>query len=123
MRGQQKYLDRFSANYSTITDTVKKYLSLGNLLSVERAALLEIQKVADQYNDQLSTIVSMKKSGTSIGKLDGTVKVDDSPALNAFEILNKEYQNLTSQSNQAMSGSIRTSLLSIVSSILNVSST
>lgn len=97
LRATPKYAERTRSRYQILQSKIDEYRALSNLNSKERAALGKIQSVADSYNKMLNIIVPMAEQGASIKAIDGRVKIDDGPALEAFKVLIQQYQLLAEQ--------------------------
>ena len=89
LRGTQKYADRFMQNKQKMDQAFAAYEKL-NLSSDEQKALSAARAVADQYSEAIKVSISMHKNGKSSSDIDKAVKINDSPAFKAFEILESE---------------------------------
>ena len=91
----KNYLLRQTANYSTqfkegfdrLNNALDRFDALAD--PEEKAATSAIRSVINQYKKGLDKIIPMVADGKSIQDIDSVVKVDDSPALNAFMTLSK----------------------------------
>jgi len=86
LRGKEKYKDRFNTQYQELINLINQYQKLG-ISSKEKALLVNIKNVFDKYHSGLKEVVKAHETGMSIEKLDKIVKVNDSPAINAFKVL------------------------------------
>ncbi|MEE8303618.1 MAG: HAMP domain-containing protein, partial [Candidatus Tectomicrobia bacterium] len=118
LRGTPKYADRFAANYEEIIAVIERYAALPGLSEREKAALVDIRKVADAYKEALATAQDMHQKGNSAVIIDGTITIDDSPALNGFDVLREEHTQLTAQRSEMMSAAIQGALFAVVASLL-----
>ncbi len=98
IRNQEKYRVLADDHFKNILSSIEYYREIPNLSELEKEALNSVVTVTRNYQKQLSIIVLMHKEGASIKQIDQIVKVDDSPAIKAFNILQHEYDNLTAQS-------------------------
>ena len=99
----KNYVLRKDAGLKRIVDTnlggaraiIAQYRSLG-IGAEEEKSLVDISKVLDAYSDALEKAGTLIGRGESPGEIDGTVKVDDAPALGGLNALDRE---LTRQRN------------------------
>jgi hypothetical protein len=89
LRGTDKYAQRVKARHATATQLVDTYLALPLVSESEKAHLASIQKTFDSYAAGLEKIIPMVKAGAGVRKIDGAVKVNDTPALQGIEALRK----------------------------------
>jgi methyl-accepting chemotaxis protein len=119
LRGDKKHADRFSANYDATITAIKHYLALENVSGKEKQSLATVQETLDQYKAALTQAQQMWSEGRAISEIDGMVKIDDSPALNAFVAIDGVYRDLTLERRTilsdriAASNAITISLLSV----------
>lgn len=79
-------LEAIKANENTLR-ILKKYEKSGS--KEEIAASKAIAGVVKQYRQTLDVIAEMKKQGASLGEIDAAVVVDDSPAIEGLDILDR----------------------------------
>lgn len=106
LRGTQKYADRFKQNENRMDQAFAAYEQL-NISQEERAALSAVRAVAAQYAKAINTSISMHQSGSNSVEIDKTVKIDDSPAFKAFDVLEKHAQNLGNAAGISMNKTIK----------------
>ena len=97
IRGDKKYRDSVIKNYQKIIKLVNEYKSLKNVSKREKELLDIIKSVFDKYKSGLYAVDSAKKNGLTIKELDKIVKVDDSPAINAFKELSNDFFTSSSE--------------------------
>ncbi len=97
LRGQPKYLGRISKNHEGLVTAIEKYQVLEGVTSEEQKALTAILKVAGEYHLHAAKINQLASQKRSPSDIDGVVKINDKPALQAFEVLNQHYQQLTDE--------------------------
>ncbi len=114
LRGPQKYREKFEADYNIIEGALKNYSSLKNLSETERQSLLVIHGTLNKYKNAVSVSEALHAKKETIEVIDKAVKIDDSPALKSFDVLNEEYRKLTSQRNELMSASIGAALIVMI---------
>lgn len=86
LRGKEKYEKRFNRDYKQLLKEIQEYKKYG-ISKTEEAELKKIHDVFTQYYHGLPEVVKAYKEGMSIKQLDKIVKVNDSPAINAFKTL------------------------------------
>ncbi|ACM93606.1 methyl-accepting chemotaxis sensory transducer [Nautilia profundicola AmH] len=86
LRGKEKYEQKFNKLYFKLLDTIEEYKKL-NPSAEELKQLEQIKKVFTQYYNGLPKVVQAYNEGMSVKQLDKIVKVNDSPAINAFKKL------------------------------------
>ncbi len=117
LRGKPKYVEGFTRNYEGLSEAIRGYKSLKNLSADEEQALSAIQDVADRYRAGLGKIVTGRQEGLSIEKIDGLVKVDDTPALEAFKVLGDTYRRLTAERTESLTASVHSLLYELMISM------
>ncbi|AZV46510.1 mcp-type signal transduction protein [Nautilia sp. PV-1] len=96
LRGKEKYEKRFNRDYKQLLKEIQEYKKYGTS-KIEEAELKKIHDVFTQYYNGLPEVVKAYKEGMSIKQLDKIVKVNDSPAINAFKTLsNGKHINIIS---------------------------
>ena len=106
LRGTQKYADRFKKNKEGMIQAFRAYEKL-NLSPEEQTALKSIRSVADQYIQAIEVSVSMHKDGQTPIAIDKTVKIDDSPAFKAFQVLEERVQSYEKVAGESLNGTIK----------------
>jgi methyl-accepting chemotaxis protein len=106
LRGTQKYADRFKQNKERMNKNFEKYEKL-DLSSEERAALSAAHAVAKQYMAAIDTAVAMHKEGKSSVEIDKAVKINDSHAFKAFEVLKTRVQALEKDAGESLNNTIK----------------
>ena len=106
LRSSSKYAERFQKNDQQLVKLLAEYAALEGLQDQERNALNDIGRVAANYRDMLKKIQPMVSGGANVRDIDKMVKVDDSPALAAFETLNEFMHRLTEKHTQHLGNTI-----------------
>lgn len=106
LRGTQKYADRFENNRQRMNKAFVTYEQL-DISQEERAALSTIEGVAEKYAKAMTTSISMHQNGSNPTEIDKTVKIDDSPAFKAFEVLEKHVRILEEKAGTALNKTIK----------------
>ena len=89
LRGKEKYKNRFNTQYAELQNMLNEYKQLG-MSDVEKNLIPEIENVFEKYHSGLKKVVEGYESDMKIEELDKIVKVNDSPAINAFKTLSHE---------------------------------
>ena len=89
IRGQEKFADRSKARFDTANGFLDQYLALPGVSEVEKEKIEDIRGVISQYNDNVNLVMAQVKKGASVKAIDGSVKINDGPALNAIAFLQK----------------------------------
>ncbi len=89
LRGQQKYLDVFNQRVQAIDNVLARYLKLPGLSDAAKRDIGTVRDTTSAYQQGMKTAVEMKKNGQTVAAIDGTVKINDGPALRAIENLGK----------------------------------
>ena len=110
LRGQDKYFGRLDKGFARLDRLLDEYGALPSLSDDERKALKSIDGVAEEYASHLDGVRKMVSEGKSPTEIDSVVKVNDSPALEAFVVLDNVYQTLTDETSHAISNRIDNSL-------------
>ena len=113
LRGTQKYADRFRENKNRMDKAFSAYEQF-SLTSDERTALAAIKYVAGQYSRAISTSVSMNDSGDDVVAIDKIVKINDTPAINGFQVLSKHVKALEGSAEKSLNDTIRGLLILMV---------
>jgi len=87
LRGKDKYERNVNRQYAELMKLIKEYRSLG-ITQKEAQDLVAIEKVFTKYYNGLPKVVEAFKKGIDIKTLDKIVKVNDGPAIKAFQLLN-----------------------------------
>ena len=86
LRADEKYLERLDADTIEIFAAISEYRSL-NISDDERAALARLNAVVDEYVANVEHARIAFAHGEESASVDQTVKVDDTPAILALEML------------------------------------
>jgi len=98
IRGNSKYEGRVNKNYSDLMKLISEYEGLKNVSTEEKKLLADVKLVFNKYHDGLNSIVDAIKQGREVKQLDKIIKVNDSPAIKALNILsNNFFANTTAE--------------------------
>lgn len=95
LRGTPKHFNETNARQQRVIEAINEYQRIDGVSTEEIAALGIIQTVIDQYRAATSEAKSARQQGLAPSKIDRLVKINDSPALEAFAQLNRKYVDLT----------------------------
>ena len=108
LRGTAKYADRAEKNHAQLAAAIAAYRDLKGVDATEREALASVEGVAGQYRDQLQKVKQLVAGGAAAKAIDGAVKIDDQPALKAFEILLAAYRGHTDETRKLLDRHVET---------------
>jgi len=114
LRANNKYYERLGNNFSKLNQAVASYQALTDITATEKQALSDIKKVVDAYEKQTAIAHKLISEGKKAEQVDVVVKVDDSPAFKAFDVLDKTYQSLTDSASVHLSNNIHSTISSTV---------
>ncbi|MEW8626755.1 MAG: HAMP domain-containing methyl-accepting chemotaxis protein [Candidatus Thiodiazotropha sp.] len=103
LRGQDKYYQRLDSGFTQLDKLLDEYAALGSLSGSEKEALKSISAVANEYHKHLNDVRSMTQAGQTPKQIDGIVKVNDTPAFDAFAVLDRSYQDQTDNTTHSIS--------------------
>jgi len=87
LRNTSKYQERFEKNHEDITNILDQIYVLPETTDKEKAHLKIIQDTITEYQTAIATVSEMFEVGKTVAEVDSTVKIDDSPALEAIKEL------------------------------------
>lgn len=87
IRGEQRYFKKVQQDYFKGVEVLNQYRNLKGLSKAEFKALNTINETIEQYYVGLLKARAMLAEGKTVKQIDAVVKVDDTPALNAIEVL------------------------------------
>ncbi|OMH33574.1 methyl-accepting chemotaxis protein [Motiliproteus sp. MSK22-1] len=103
LRASEVYYQRTEQNFVSLNDMLVRYRALHQGDAQERGALAAIENVIGKYRQALKNSKSLVSQGLSSSEVDAAVKIDDSPAFEAFEMLEKKNRGLSVSSGEALS--------------------
>ncbi len=118
LRGSDKYYQRIKNNFSTLNKVIDDYKQLDGITDEEKNALNKIQDVVKKYSDATDIVKNMVKDGKTASQIDKSVKINDSPAIKAFEILAKHQILLTNEQTTRLNSQIVFSQKTVLITIL-----
>ena len=117
LRGQDKYVGRINNNYERLNNEIVEYQKIAGLKEEEKLALTAIAQVMSNYHKNTSLVQSMFAKGMSSKQIDSAVKISDKPALEAFDLLDKEYEQLSSGYNLKIDDAISHSIIALLAGL------
>ncbi|MBE9557179.1 MAG: MCP four helix bundle domain-containing protein, partial [Proteobacteria bacterium] len=88
LRQDDPRIAKVEASVADARHSIEQYRTFG-LTAEEAAAIAAIETVVDAYAKALKDAVRLAGQGSTAKQIDGAVKIDDSPALNGLDILQK----------------------------------
>ncbi len=89
LRGNEKYINAFKEKEQRILNDFKEYENIPNLTQDELKSIKVIKDTFEQYAKNIIVAKNLKSQGFSVREIDSKIKIDDTPALNAFKYLEK----------------------------------
>ncbi len=123
LRGTPKYFEWIDLDFKQLTSLFNEYRTLKGITKEESDALKTIEATANKYRQNADFIRPMVEKGNTPVEIDRMVKIDDNPAIAAFDILEKHYRALSAKHSENLSeqiGSFLINLLSIIGVMLLV---
>lgn len=116
LRGQSKFKERIIKNQAEIVRLFGEYQDLG-LVPAEEKALEQIRGVVEQYFSNVALVEKMWSEGRTPREVDGTVKINDSPAFEGFTLLNEHFEEMEETLISGMDASINQAIWVVCSSL------
>ncbi len=91
IRGKEKYATRCKNNYKELLKLIGDYKSLTNVTAEEKKLLDSIKNTFADYMSALPKVIEAHSEGSSVEELDKLVKVNDAPAIKAFDRLSNNF--------------------------------
>jgi len=102
LRGKAKYVGKFNASHQQVTEALQQYRKLPDLSPEEFQTLAAIEGVIENYARQLVHVRDMVAAGKTPREIDAAVKINDSPALKGFTVLQEYFEAMTTEHGQAL---------------------
>ncbi|KLO23167.1 MULTISPECIES: methyl-accepting chemotaxis protein [unclassified Marinitoga] len=106
LRGDEKYITRFFDREEKVMKDFEMYKNIPDVTQEEIKYLKVIEETFKLYGENIKLAAELKKQGLSISEIDKKIKIDDGPALNAFDELEKINTQLTKIKTENFDGSI-----------------
>ncbi len=91
LRGDEKYLDQFHVTLFEAGKLIHWYQSSPGLSMEERLALAVVTATFEEYRGAIITVEELYRRGLPVTLIDRSVKVNDGPALAAFDYLRRSF--------------------------------
>ncbi len=95
LRGKDKYIGKFEKKFKQLQETIVSYRKLNSVTPEEVKSLEIIEKTLGLYSKNIKLAEKLKQEGKSVLEIDGTIKINDGPALKALQELQKNFQKLS----------------------------
>ncbi len=119
LRGQQKYIDRFNKNKTTMFRAITNLEKL-SLSPEEEEAVRKIKGVAQEYVKNINLAAELVKEGKSPAEIDHRVKINDSPAFQGFKVIEGAINRLEAANSATMQKNISSLSLVIIISFVSI---
>jgi|GEM_PF-633803 len=117
LRKNPTYFERTLKQLDQVSQTIATYYQIRGITEQEIKALAEVQGVFDKYKEALLEAQSMFAQGRPSNEVDDAIKIDDTPALDAFIILENIYDDMTHRTTRKIGDSISRGLNSLIGSL------
>ncbi|OOY34617.1 diguanylate cyclase [Solemya velum gill symbiont] len=94
IRGDDVYRDSLMERVRNAERILQEYRGLPGLTAYDLYHVTTIQNVIKSYRDQMDVIQAMWNNEADIGEIDRKVRIDDAPALLAFDYLRSGYSDI-----------------------------
>lgn len=117
LRQEPELLEKLDADISTTFSAINTYKQ-ADLSSHEQLALDIIQATFEKYKNNLAVAVNMINQGRGVSEIDAAVRINDQPALTAFQKLQDEnvlfHSKVTQQMQEQVIGLINVLLVGLL---------
>ncbi|MDH5763040.1 MAG: ATP-binding protein [Nitrospinota bacterium] len=113
LRKDPEYFRQSLENFKETRGLLTSYYSIEDLREEERKALKTVQSVLTKYELALQRARHMFGEGKQSNQVDAVIKIDDTPALQAFELLEKNYNSMTRLMTQNLEKGIQQGIKSL----------
>ncbi|MBI1907377.1 MAG: methyl-accepting chemotaxis protein, partial [Rhodocyclales bacterium] len=117
LRSTPKQADRAREGLAGVARIIDQYKAIAGLSAVETDALDAVKATVDKYNNAVDTVAALIAQGKTVAEIDAVIKIDDNPALKAFQALSKEYERHTAAITEQINDSITTFRAALIVSI------
>lgn len=106
LRSTPRHAGRAVEKLAAVTAAIDRYKAIKGVSPTEVEALDTVRATAGKYHDAVGAAAALIAGGKTVAEVDSAIKIDDSPALKAFDVLTGEYERLTA----AATGKINSSM-------------
>tara|TARA_R110001592_G_scaffold62711_1_gene191801 strand:+ start:2434 stop:4053 length:1620 start_codon:yes stop_codon:yes gene_type:complete len=117
LRNQDKYLLKIKKNYQALDANIASYNRLSGLTNKEKQALNNIATVAKNYFENTKFISTLFAQGKTAEDVDSVVKISDKPALDAFDVLDSHYKEMTSEYGKQINSTIDNAIIAVITAL------
>ena len=114
LRKTPKYYKQSLENFKKAQEIISSYVSIDDITEQETKALETMQGVFETYESALIAAQLMFSEGDLPNQVDAVIKIDDTPAFQAFEILEKQYDRMTGLATRSLETSISKGINSLI---------
>ncbi|SHF20514.1 methyl-accepting chemotaxis protein [Marinitoga hydrogenitolerans DSM 16785] len=119
LRGDEKYISRFEEKEIKVMKDFEKYKQIPDITDEEIKNLDIIKNTFELYGKNIKLAAELKKQGLTISEIDKKIKIDDTPALTAFNELENINDQLTkNKTNQFESIILRLEIIIVFISVI-----
>ena len=111
LRGQSKYYERVVQNYKGLIKYLDHLETSSFLTDLDHQDIAAIRDTIEKYRKAADKIKPLVESGKSVSFIDGVVKIDDSPAIEAFKRLDRSYRTLIDDATKSVRAGLGHTLL------------
>jgi len=113
LRKDRKYYENSLENFQKARGIILSYASIDGITEQEGKALETVQGVFETYESALIVAQLMFGEGYLPNQVDTVIKIDDGPALQAFEILEENYNRMTRLATDGIEDSVNKGINSL----------
>jgi len=95
LRGNNKYIGKFDKKFQQLQQTIIAYKKLTSVTPQEVELLNTIEKTLELYASNIKLAKKLKEEGKSVIEIDKSIKINDTPALQALQKLQKNFKQLS----------------------------
>jgi CheY-like chemotaxis protein/signal transduction histidine kinase len=106
LRRNPENYDRFKFSYQKALNSIIKYKKIRHLAQEEMESLNVIKSVFEQYNDAIAVARDLFVNGNSTDEVDKIIKINDKPALEHFDHLQRITERLIQNITKKVSASL-----------------
>ncbi|MFQ5484588.1 MAG: HAMP domain-containing protein, partial [Desulfobacterales bacterium] len=106
LRSKEKYVDRVIKNHAAAIEAIENYRKIRGITKNEKEALATIESTFTQYRDAVNVAQKMFAEGKNSQEVDAVIKINDGPAIKAFDVLERQYETMTVNTTDKITSSI-----------------
>lgn len=117
LRKDPEYFKKTLKYIGRVSQTITTYKLTKDITQQEKTALSAVQEVFDKYKNALLKAQLLFMEGRLSNDVDQAIRIDDTPALEAFVVLENVYDELTLKTTKKIGESIDHSLNTLIASL------